>query len=535
MKKGFKKSLEMMLLLSGFLFPAFGAAKTKAEAKPKKIIESVEESVKKSGVNLIFDYETEKTEPINYKTKNTIFLPWPINIRKKNTNISSYQKLILQAKNLSEEEKLIQASKISFSSGWDLSLENIEVMPQNEFFYNLQNSLPVGVCKQIATHTERFLNDVRIKTAAVTGVSKNGVGHVYDISKTEDGTTIIDYSKILKTNTKNIEKTLELYQKLNKKTAFQHLFFEDAKFKYRLITEDGRNFIDFIKYDESSESLKNSLIYNLSQQNSKISLNLGNYLNSAKFNLGGFFLKLGEIKGKGSSPLEKLILSQAGFKRNFSISDFTLSPEISLINGNLNNNNNNNNNNNSISGISGNLIINKNRRKGLNISTKIAGTLSGTQEADLFYDFTFGEGGSYKIPIKNIQIEPYIVSQFAYFPKEIGAYKFMPEPTEIVAGINLTKSKNPNLSIEPYYLWKKWEKGIGANAKLGNKHFGINASGEITKSNYEFCPDKQNLSIGAYLALKNLAIRADYETKTKNYDGEKESHKSLNFSSSLKF
>ncbi len=67
-----KKSLEMMLLLSGVLSTLFGAAKPKSkEIKPRKVTESIEESVKKPKVNINFNYEIEKPELMNYSTKRT--------------------------------------------------------------------------------------------------------------------------------------------------------------------------------------------------------------------------------------------------------------------------------------------------------------------------------------------------------------------------------------------------------------------------------------------------------------------------------
>ncbi len=504
-----KKSLEMILLLSGFLFPAFGAAKVKAEETKTKEAIKLEESIK---------------EPMDYSVKNTRFLPWPINIEKDKADISSYQELVSQAKNLSEKEKLIEASKMSSSSVW-ADVGSAKVMPQDYFFYSLQNpqdSLSVGNCRHIATHTERFLNDVGIKSAAVTGINENGIDHAYVISKTKKGTAIIDYSDILTADTKNIEKILESYQEYRGTKTFEHLFFENSKFKYKLVTEDGRNFLDFIGYDESSEPLKNSLIHNTPEFHPKTFLNLGKTLN---------FNRVQPTKGISSRTRKsgETYFISSKFKKDFSISDFIkINSDIGIIKGDIDNN--------QVSGINGNLVVNTCREKGFNLGSRIALNKSEINRANLFYDLNLGIGASYKILIKNIKIEPYIVSQLTSFLKDMGTYNPELKPTETVTGINLASKVNgTSISLEPYLLSRIWENGFGANAKLGNKYFGINASGEITESNYKFCPHKKDLTIGAHLNLGNLTTEMNYKINNTNYDGEKESRQYLNLASAIKF
>jgi len=530
------KTLEILALSTLLLCPLFGGVKAKAQdIEPKQVIElKADESIKKPTIELILNCGIESQEkPADYSTTRTNYGITDI------PDDSSYQDLITRATSLSEHDKLILASEISTLLAlysYDTNLEQNEVISQDNFFYNLQNSLPVGVCRHIATHIERFLNDIGIKSAAVSGISGNGIGHVYDISKIENGTAIIDYNRILITNTKNIEKTLQAYQKDLGITTFRHLFFEDAEFEYRLITNDGRNFLDFIEYDESSNPLKNSLIQNFKPQSDlTMTLNLEDYLTSLGINYKGLFLKAGQIIGNNSSPMKGTCIIQGGFKRKFSIPNIiNINPDLSFILGGIFQDRQFNDNR--ISGVNGNLIISTNKQKGFNLTSRIAGNISGTKDSTLFSDYIFGGGISYNIPIKNANIEPYAVSQFSFLPKDIGTYKFIPKPTELVTGIALdSQFNNSNFSIEPYYIKRKWEQGFGGKAKLGIKSVGINAEGQITKSNYAFCPHKYNFSIGPYLKLGNLEVKANYQREGTNYDGKKDYQASLNINGSMNF
>ncbi len=262
-----RKTLEVMALLAaGLLF-------TNKEVKAEELIKN------KPKVEININYKTESDqESVDYQisestihTRNGIYtdstrdsnvpeltLDEENQVKNiisdiQNQNINSYQDLITASQNLSENQKLLLSSIHShllymFNSDMKLS----------------HNGL--GTCRQITTQSERYLNDLEIKSHSVSGISDNGIGHAYVISKIENGSAIVDSYNILTTNTKNIEKTLQAYQKYNSMTTFQHLFFEDTEFKYRLITKDGKNFLDFIEYDETSEPLKNVLIEDIVPQ-----------------------------------------------------------------------------------------------------------------------------------------------------------------------------------------------------------------------------------------------------------------------------
>ena len=516
---------------------------------------------------LAVNYKTEsEQEAVDYSSSLTWFNPyWQHLLRFPNSaipeltqteneqvhnllnNIASYQELIDGSKNFSESQKLVLASVIGDSMKYDINLMYNEVMSQEESFENFQNEIAVGTCGHIHTHVERFLNDLGIKSAAVTGLSGNGVEHAYDISKTEKGTAILDYNSILTTNTKNIEKTLDAYQKNKGITAFQHVFFEDAEFEYNLITQDGRNFLDFIEYDESSEPLKNTLLQDFEPETiARMTLNLEDSLTFFEANLMGLFLKIGKTEGNASSPLEKAVLSQIGFKRKFLIPEIynkylnfifgnkIIDVNVGVVNGEILQDKKINDN--QVFGWGGNLIFSTNKQNGLNISSRIGRNIFRTKDALLFYDSVLGAGISYRFPIKNIAIEPYVTSQISTFLEDLGTQESAIKPSELVGGAVFDmKFNNSTFSIEPYYIKRIWEQGFGGKARFEAKKFGITSEGSILKSDYGFCPDKYKISVGSDLTLKNFTIRADYQIEGTNYDGEKEHQNSININGSIKF
>ena len=425
----------------------------------------------------------------------------------------------------------------------DLNLKENKIFPQDDFFYKMQDSLEsgdkngLGVCKHLSTHLEQLANDFGIKAATVSGISKNGRGHAYNILKLQDGTAIIDYGNILTTNTKNIEKTLQTYQKNNGTSVFQHLFFEDSKFKYEFLTKDGKHFLDLVEYDKSSEPLKVELLSDFkSESDLTIALNHGTFSKSIDLNYFGFFVKIGKIIGGLSSPLHKMSLFQAGFKRKFSIPKIIkIEPDISLIYGNLLQDKELKDKR--VFGINNSFSIATNNKKGLNLSSRVNWNLFSTGDYPLFYDIKFGGGVSYKIPIKRVDIEPYFIMQFGIFPKDLGTCTHEPKLSELTIGtmFNIKAFKDINLSFDLYYLKKIWEQEFGGNAKFESKKFEINAGAYATKSNYEFCPDKYGVKVGLNLMLENLTIGANYKLEGTNYDGEIENQSSLEVRTSVRF
>lgn len=568
--------LKNKLLIGTMLLASLFGREAKAEEavrlkQPSAIERTLREEISKPKIELNFNYKTGSEQKfLDYLTsKSTIYIDssgdYVTSIRNfnvpeltltqenqvnniikdiQNQNINSYQDLITASQNFSESQQLFLSSilgNLLYVFNYDIDSSSDEIVSQEEFFDNLQNSLisgneiGFGECPHFATHIERILNnDFGLPSNSVSGISNNGIKHAYVISKIENGTAIIDSYNILIANTKNIEKILEAYQKSNGTTAFQHLFFEDTDFKCKLITNDGRNFLNFVEYDESSAPLKNALIQDFKPESYfKANINLEDYLTSLEFNYFGFFTKIGEIRGNANSPLHKASLAQIGFKRKF-LTPYINNKFLNFVTGNkiidLNTSfvyggifQDTEIKDGGIQGINSNLVVSPNNEKGFNLSSRIATNFIETKDSILFSDFAFGAGISYKLPIKKISIEPYSVSQFNLFKKNIediqdnGLYF-----SELIAG-SVFDVKIPNkfsFSIDPYYLWRIWEQGFGGNIKLEGKNIGINAKADATWPNHEFCPDKVNVGAGLDLKLKNLNLGINYELKRTDYDDE---------------
>ena len=214
-----KKTLAALLLLGTTLFSPLNA--TAEEIKPKPTIErTLEQKASKPKVEINVNYKTEsKQELIDYQisgsTIHTINGVYVDSTRDSNVpeltlgeenqvkniisdiqnqNINSYQDLITASQNLSENQKILLSSirsNLLYIFNSDMDLSRSEVVSQEEFFHNSQNSLisgnkiGLGTCTQITTQDQRYLNDLGIKSRAVSGISHNGIGHVYVISKIE--------------------------------------------------------------------------------------------------------------------------------------------------------------------------------------------------------------------------------------------------------------------------------------------------------------------------------------------------------------
>jgi len=541
-------------VLSGglILFMLGGNPALAEEIIPKPVTEQtqkLEQKVSEPKVKITFNYKTgSKQEGVEYSSAYSSFnrdydYLWTNfpgltldeedqveDIMKaiKNGSLDSYQDLVEPSwfnLSLSENQKITLLAAIGSALGsgsYDFNYQG-EVLSQDIFFEELQNYLEgnqssLGVCRHIASHLEQLANDMEIDAAAVTNNR-----HAYIILKKENGTAIIDYGSILIMDTKNIEKALEVYQKKVNTIAFQHLFFNDNELKYRLITKDGENLLDLTGYDKSLEKLKNSLMSkNDLDSNIAITFNKEDYLTSAELNCFGFFIKAGEIRGSSSSPMKNMTLFQTGFKREFSIPNIiNINPDISFVFGNLSKNIEDNIDN-SFFGASCDLSINTDNKEGLNLASRIAGNIFWTKDIVPFYDLAVEAGVSYKIPIKELNIEPYLITQFALFPGDLGTYKHVLKPSEFTGGISFNYiSDNTKLSIEPSYSWRIWEQEVGINAKLETKHLGLNLEGYMTKSNYKFCPHKYGFSIGLDFNLEDyFKLGFNCESHWTDYDRE---------------
>ncbi len=470
-------------------------------------------------------------------------------------DIHSYQGFLDSYTNLSENQRIVLLSAIGnllYQHNYDSELTG-SVFSQDEFFDIMQPSLNdeengIGVCRHISSHLEQLANDSGIRASEVSGIGRGGGGHAFVVMKTKEGSAVVDSYRILTAETKNIEKILEAYQKDNGTTAFDHLFFEDTVFKYRLITKEAKDFLDFVGYDESSKTLKDYFVSKdkVSSPDLKVVLNQDTSSNSLELNCLGFFVKEGKIFGEKSSPLEEMHLMQTGFRRDFSVLGINIYPDLSFIYGNI------------IQdkefyykrliGANGNLVIKTNNEKGFNIGLRIGGNGFTKPNSGsylyVFFDTTVEGALSCKIPLgKQITINPYLISKANLFPKDVGVYAYLPMLSELGGGIPFNAElKETKISLEPNYSWGMWENRFGVNAEIKNKNFGLKAEGYITKSNYDFCPDKFGLNIETEFSLKNsqvkrndLTLKLLYGLEGTNYDGEIDKENKLGVSCNIKY
>ena len=409
-------------------------------------------------------------------------------------SFSSYQSLLGNYQNLTENQKIV--------------LVSILCDKLYEFDYT-----SFGKCPAIASFGEQTLNSIGLKAAAVTGAE-----HVYDILKTKEGTSIIEGYDIFSSNTKNIERVLEEYQRGS--LVFQHLFFESDKFMYKLITKDGKSFLDFANYDPSLNPIKNSLI---NKDNSIPYVTLDA---EKKDNLFYGGLELTGINFKGgmlsedASPENKIDLFQGGFKRKFFLFDsMSIYPDVSIVFGNQDGDTANHY---FITDIE-NLTVSTENQEGLNSSLMFSRASSETQhqESTLYYDMDLDGGVSYNFGIGDFKFEPYSLLKFSFLPENLLNTTLSPRFSEFGTGLRTSfQVSNANLSIDPHYTKRIWEDEVGADAKLESKNFNLDFGGYVTKSGYDFCPDKFGANAGLEILLKPISLKLGYKIDGTNYDGE---------------
>ncbi|MCX6746559.1 MAG: hypothetical protein NTU63_00290 [Candidatus Pacearchaeota archaeon] len=460
-------------------------------------------------------------------------------------DIDSYQDLVESSKSFSENQKVVLLAALAnslYEGSYDDTSPINEVFPQKTFFEQLQNYLatggysPLGVCRHIASHIEQLSNDLGLRANAVTGRYFEGTGHVYVILKREDGSGIIDGAYITISDTKNIEKMLEIYQKDKDSTVFEHFFFEDSKLKYRLVTKDGKNILDFMGCDESLNTLKKSLT-DREDFNPRISLVLAknDYSMSGKLNLFGLFAKIGQIKGNSSSPTKEMNLIQAGIEGKLSFPEvMDITPSLSVVYGDIIQQEHEDK---GVTGASGSLMVNTNNEEGFNLSSRFAGKFLLTKNTSLFSNWSLEAGASYKIPIEEISLAPYVLGQGGMWQTDLGTGYFFPTFDEVNAGVilDIPFSSNTAISINPYYAYRNYEHELGIDAKVRTENISANAGMYVAKSVYDFAPDKLGIDAGLSASFENFVLKFIYKDEMKNYDGETSNNSSISLQGNIKF
>jgi hypothetical protein len=521
-------------------------------------------------INNTYDSESDRKIP-NYSLFSATFyynyfnsnLPFTstqgseINTILLNVPFGSYSGLINSSKNLSDIQKLAMFSAIANSAyafGYDKTLGDGKVLSQKDFFEKFQNILynqnpddpnnTIGVCRHIATNLEIMANDSGLRTAAVTGVSSSDrIGHAYNVSKLENATAVWDGGNIIIIPTMDIEKAIAIYQLSANSMTFQHQFFEDSKFKYSLTTRDGKNYLDFLGYDSSTNTIKNALFNNLPEV-IPLSINLAQkqYISSGELSTFGFFVRGGEIRGDSLSPMKNTSLFQVGYNGNFTSSKlpgFSIRPGLSLVYGNIQYKNENDpTSKDFLVGASGDIVLSYNQKTGLDLSLRAGYNASFNDRSTFFSDMPLEAGVSYGFSTKNLGIEPYIISQFEILPADFGTFDYAPQFTEFKTGIafDISPLKSTTFSLDPYYVYRNYEQELGADAKLKTKNIEFKLGGYLSQSTYDFAPDRSGINAGASVSLSDKSkVSVMYNNKVKNYSGETSSDSSFSINGTIKY
>jgi hypothetical protein len=455
------------------------------------------------GTDISFNLEAEtKPKKIEYDLRScfddndfsSVYYP---SISLINNNVNSPLQISLDGvKNFTDNQKLVFLSLLSNQIN------------------NLTYDADTNCCRHISSNIERIANQIGLPAAVVSGIMGGG-GHAYNIIKTGEGVSVVDIYNILSSKSKNVEKVLEAYQGEMNYPMFKQDFYKDSKFKYALLTKDGKNFLNFIGYNPSLDVIKESL------QNRKEYDTDFNFEENIKDNffslLAGFFgtyLKTGKMKENFSQ--REIFIAQGGINPKFTIKNImSIAPEVSFVYGKMENA--------SLMSLPYSLTLATENKKGINFSTRFSHTTVNIKEATLYHNMAIDAGVSYSFNLKNALIEPYVLSQASNLVENLEEYSKKFRLNELEAGLKLSLPlKDGTLVFEPHYSKRIWEDELGAKLIIGAGKINGNLEAAVSKSGYEFCPDKLRINSGINLSLGDLSFTAGYKAEGTNYDGEKE-------------
>jgi hypothetical protein len=525
MKNNFLKKTALVGLLSAIslINPSFTHSEERLRNVNKKI-EYFQPTFRKEGGQFVIrtkgNFETDSNS-INYSSEKPILSSLEneqiINIEKQIYNKEGISLLNFEelTKDFSDKQKTVLLGDLmSFLYGYSL-----------DYVYD---------CRHISKDIEKLSEKVGLESSVVSGVNQEKINHSFILSKTEDGLSLLDQKYLLETDSKNVEKVLEAYQKEQGIIPFRHSFWENGNLKYSFLTKDGKRFLDFLEYDNSlNSSLENLINPKYSPREFALDLETGNYTNSAKIS-NPFFLKLGTIKGEKNSALDNSLAFQFGFRKKFLFRD------LFGIDLDLNSFYNENSYSEDVGKIYGGIFNSSifTDRQGINLGLRGKITkFFGGENFEAFHDYSIEPGISYRINTENSSINPYLISRFEMVPVKLTENKGSLILDEILSGVNFSsKLENLDFLTNLYSSYKPYEKGAGADIELRYKNVGLNLAGSFSKSDYIFCPDKSNFGIGIFTKFgDNLEIGANYKTNSTNYDGEEDNQSSFSLNGKLSF
>jgi hypothetical protein len=455
------------------------------------------------GTEISFNLESEtKPKEIEYDFRScfddndfsSVYSPF-ISLINNNVN-SPLQIPLSDIKNLTDNQKLVFLSILSNQ--------------MNSLTYNIDTNC----CRHISSNIEKIAGQLELSAAVVSGIIGGG-GHAYNLIKTGDGVSVVDSYDILSSKSKNVEKVLEAYQSEMNYPMFKQDFYKESKFRYALLTKDGKNFLDLIGYNPSLDVIKESLQNrNEHEPNFNFEGNVKDNFFSFFAGFFGTYFKTGKMKENLSQ--REIFIAQEGIKPKFTIKNImSIAPEISFVYGKMENSH--------FISLPFGLTLATENKKGINFSTRFSHTTVNIKEATLYHNMAIDAGVSYSFKIKDARFEPYVLSQASNLVENLEEYSKRFRFNELEAGLKLSLPlKDGTLIFEPHYTKRIWEDELGAKLRIGTGKINGNLEAAVSKSNYEFCPNKLRINSGIDLSFGDLSFTAGYKAEGTDYDGEKE-------------
>ncbi len=522
-------------------------------------------------VKIELNYENQSQDPVNYskfiysdltKLSSSEWAPIrDIRYKIQTGTISDYSQLVSSIKDLSAND---QRNVLSWMAN-DLYLYNYSLskdgapFSSDDFFKTLYtditdsaNASKNGVCREFASAITKLQTNLGKPSATMGLLSSNGVPHADTISKTENGLEIINSYQNFTVNSKNAEEAIRQYQKTLGYVLLQSEFYgANNQWKYTLTTEEGKNFINFLNYKKSLESLTGELLNtNKDSKDFSVNLNLGNETSmTLREPYLGVMLKGGVVGFPEYG--QSAIIGQFGNQKTWNLGKIvkiheSLNGYLGSVGtsqeGLLNLPQTSSTSARYLLGWEGNLGITTTNQEGLNLGVNASINSSGIEEdpstgtslyAVWYSDLSSSLGVSYTTKIDNFEMTPYAIGEITLVPKDLIKWNYEMVPSSAEAGIQL---KGNQFTINPSFVWKPWEIGGKLNASFGNEVERISLNGGYTSSTYELAPSTLDYGIGASLKLgKNSGIKMNYNESSKIYDNKPTTKRNFNINLNLKF
>jgi len=459
----------------------------------------------------------------------------------KENEIHYYHEFLNRAEDFSEEQKLALIAAVSNQTlgyGYNPELTNIDIFSQEEYFSKLRDILKgsnsdLGTCFQISRYAENLADDLGIESAVING-SRPAGSHAFVISDLEKGISINDYYFTLIGYTKNVEDLLKKYKEIKGSPKFEHTFVDDGKFVYKLLTSEGKEFLDVMDYDISSEETRQRLLHKKENENEiNINISHGENINLAEVNYSEkrFGISGGLGNMKNIPGLETMDFYTIGEEFNFPIGPVNISEKANFLLGVPIDREGE-----KLYGIGAQLFATTDN-KGFNFSSRIGGNFSfmgdglfdplskvfiTSPNLDLNADF----GASYSINIRrknvNYEITPYGICQFSL--EWLGKHNFGLVVSEGTLGAQLEiDSGENNFSLDSRYTLKRSSHEFAGKIEYENPRLIFSIGGSADLSTYVFSPNRYSIDLGGKINLGKLEAILGLEREITDWNGDKES------------